>query len=642
MRRNHSRRQHSESVPLAGSLKVATNKASIIKEPPAGDFVVRVVVRSKPNAKRTALAHSAALNANVRDRKYLSRKEHEEQFGADPADIKKVEDFAVAKGLKVVSSNPAQRTVLLSGNAAQFSQAFQVQLATSVIKGRAYRSRSGFVKVPSDLNGIVTGVFGLDRRPFAKPHYRVSRGIENRTATPPKIASRAAAAGSGQPAGSGGAATVVAAAHAEPFPTGFTPPQIAELYNFPKATDGTGQTIAILELGGGFRPAELATYFGQIGVKNPNVSVASYENGGTNNPGTDPFDENNPDVEVLLDIEVAGSVAPGAKVVVYFAPDASDESFIGAMSVIIHDSGNNPNIISISWGGPEDEATEQFKTEFNRLLQSAAQMGITVCVASGDDGSSDFASDDPYWDGNAHVDFPSSDPYTLACGGTRLTAADGKIKSEVTWDEADNVGTGGGVSRYFALPDYQQNAGVPNAAAPAGAVMRGVPDVAGNAAQESGYRILCDGQQFPDEAQQVPPVGGTSAVAPLWAGLIARLNQSLGNPVGFLNPVLYAIDPKSGAFQDITDGKNGVYSASKGWDPCTGLGTPNGENLLAGLQPPAAGSPAPPSNPTQTGAAPTGSGPTNPVATGTPTSGTPTPPPPEGSTPLDGCQPAKN
>ena len=113
--------------------------------------------------------------------------------------------------------------------------------------------------------------------------------------------------------------------------------------------------------------------------------------------------------------------------------------------------------------------------------------------------------------------------------------------------------------------------------------MRGVPDIAGDAAQESGYRILCDGQQFPDPSQGLPPVGGTSAVAPLWAGLIARINQSLGKPVGFVNPLLYAIPPAAGAFRDITVGTNGDYAAGAGWDPCTGLGSPDGQQLLQAL-----------------------------------------------------------
>jgi kumamolisin len=252
------------------------------------------------------------------------------------------------------------------------------------------------------------------------------------------------------------------------------------------------------------------------------------------------------------------------------------------MNAILGDTVNNPTIVSISWGGPEDSATVQFRNEFDQLLQSAAHLGITVCVAAGDNGSADFAADDPNWDHKAHVDFPASSSFALACGGTQLSASSGTISSEVVWHDGANDGTGGGVSRVFALPSYQQNAGVPPAADPAGPVMRGVPDVCGDAAPASGYRIICDGTSFPDPSEGLPPVGGTSAVAPLWAGLFARINQGLNKPSGFINPLLYAA-PANATFRDITQGNNGDYKAGAGWDPCTGLGSPNGQNLLQAL-----------------------------------------------------------
>jgi kumamolisin len=611
----------SERVPLAGSLRRRTPKGVVRNEPPAGDFLVRVMVR--PQKARPSLEELG--RQKTRDRKYLTRDEHDKLYGANPEDLKKVEAFAAKHGLTVVSSNAAQRTVLLSGPPAAFSEAFGVQLITCVVKGHPIRCRADKILIPKDLEGIITSVTGLDERPVAVPHFRVTRresvhaapaarpAAEGAAAASEAAATDAVAAGAATRAGEAatpaagttaagvakGAATAPAAGaagitvaapavggavtHNVAFPTGFSPSQVAVLYDFPHATDGTGQTIAILELGGGFRPDELNTYFNQAGIHAPNVITQAYPNGGPNTPGTDPLDPANADVEVMLDIQVAGSVAPGAKIVVYFAPDASEQSFLGAINAIVHDSVNNPTVVSISWGGPEDGSTDQFKNEFDTILQSAAQLGMTVCVASGDDGSADFASNDPNWDGNAHVDFPASDPYVLACGGTQLTAADGQITKEVTWNEGANDGSGGGVSRFFQIPSYQQNAGVPAAAAPPGPVMRGVPDVAGNAAEATGYQILCDGQKFPDASKGIPPVGGTSAVAPLWAGLIACINQSLGNPVGFVNPLLYAIPAAAGAFHDITEGTNGVYNAKAGWDPCTGLGSPDGQKLLQAL-----------------------------------------------------------
>jgi len=543
---------------LEGSTKHRLPNAEIVGEVPSAEFRVTVTVRRR-NELPSIEAQSQQKPA---DRTYMTHEEHADKHGADPADIAKVEAFAKENGLRVTDTNASQRTVTLSGTAPAYSKAFGVDLKMYKSGDVAYRGREGDILIPENLQGIITSVTGLDNRPFAKPHYRISRGTA-RAAGAGAVADRSAASAS--------------------IPAGFTPPQLASLYNFPKNLDGTGQTIAILELGGGFHPAELTTYFQNLGIaKPPSVTAATYSNGGTNSPGTNALDPNNPDVEVMLDIEVSGSIAPGAKIVVYFAPDATDQSFLGVMNAILSDTVNKPDIVSISWGGPEDEATTQFRNEFDQLLQSAASLGITVCVAAGDNGSADLAADNPNWDGKAHVDFPASDPFVLACGGTQLSASSTAITKEIVWDDGKNDGTGGGVSRFFALPSYQQNAGVPPAADPAGPVMRGVPDVAGDAAPASGYRILCDGTSFPDPSQGLPPVGGTSAVAPLWAGLIARINQGLGKPAGFLNPLLYAT-PASATFRDITQGTNGDYKAGTGWDACAGLGTPNGQSLLQAL-----------------------------------------------------------
>lgn len=546
-------------VRLEGSTKLRQPSAEVVGEVPNVEFRVTVTVRRRnelPSLEEQS-------KRKPRERTYMTREEHAARHGADPADIAKIEEFARENGLRVTDSNVRERSITLSGTAEAYSKAFGVELKMCKSGDVAYRGREGDIFIPENLQGIVTSVTGLDNRPFAKPHYRIRRGTAHSTTAPGATAHSTAAATS--------------------VPAGFTPPQLAALYNFPKNFDGTGQTIAILELGGGFRPQELTKYFQNLGLANPpKVVAATYPNGGTNSPGTDALDPNNPDVEVMLDIEVCGSIAPGARIVVYFGPDASDQSFLNAMSAILGDTIHKPNIVSISWGGPEDGATTQFKKAFDQLLQTAAHLGITVCVAAGDNGSADFSTDNPNWDRRAHVDFPASSPFALACGGTQLSASSGAVLQEVVWHDGANDGTGGGVSRFFALPSYQQNAKVPAAADPAGPVMRGVPDVAGDAAPASGYRIICDGTSFPDPLQGIPPVGGTSAVAPLWAGLIALINQGLSKPAGFIHALLYAA-PASGAFRDITQGNNGDYKAGSGWDACTGLGSPDGQQLLKAL-----------------------------------------------------------
>jgi kumamolisin len=266
----------------------------------------------------------------------------------------------------------------------------------------------------------------------------------------------------------------------------------------------------------------------------------------------------------MLDIEVAGAVAPGASIVVYFAPN-TDAGFRDAVSQAVHDAKNKPSVISISWGGPESAWTTQSMTAFDEALQAAAAMGVTVCVASGDDGSSDGVDDSA-----DHADFPASSPHALACGGTNLQASGTSITSEKVWNNGANGGAGGGgVSSFFPLPSYQEGLNV--ALTQGGArplQMRGVPDVCGDADPQSGYEVRVDGHDT--------VIGGTSAVAPLWAGLIARINAAKASPIGFINPALYS---HPGALRDITQGNNGSFAAAVGWDACTGVGSPNGQKV---------------------------------------------------------------
>jgi kumamolisin len=255
--------------------------------------------------------------------------------------------------------------------------------------------------------------------------------------------------------------------------------------------------------------------------------------------------------------------------------------FMDALTKAVHDTDNNPSVISISWGGPEEIPNRNFQTEFDKELQAAALLGITVCVTAGDNGAADLGP--RARDGQAHVEFPSASPFALSCVGTRLIAANGAISAESVWNqhqadlspEAGPDGSfgsgGGGVSGAFSLPGYQQQVNVPGSLNPTGFQGRGVPDVTGDGDRDSGYNILVDGQPVQE--------GGTSAVAPLWAALIARINQKLKGRVGFMNPQLYALAANSGAFHDITVGDNRVsfqqfnnvgYDAGQGWDPPVG------------------------------------------------------------------------
>jgi kumamolisin len=301
----------------------------------------------------------------------------------------------------------------------------------------------------------------------------------------------------------------------------------------------------------------LKAYFKSLKLTNPKIKTVSVDHG-KNRPST----ASSADGEVMLDIEVAAAVAQGANIVVYFTPN-TDKGFMDAISTAIHDKTNNPSVISISWGGPESSWTAAAMTAMDQIAAEAALLGVTITVASGDNGSSDGVTD-----GNNHVDFPASSPHVLACGGTNLQASGATIHSETVWNDGSQGGaTGGGISTQFARPSWQS--------AVVTQQFRGVPDVAGNADPETGYNVRVDGQDM--------VVGGTSAVAPLWAGLIAVLNEKLGRRLGYINPQLYAMNQSAG-FHDIKTGNNGAFSARPGWDACTGLGSPDGAGLLHALQ----------------------------------------------------------
>jgi kumamolisin len=459
--------------------------------------------------------------------KFMSHSEFAAQCGADPTHVDIIRKFAEEYKLQMLERGDEvlRRTVALAGTASKMEKAFGIELIDYDHPDGNYRGRTGAIQLPEELAPIVQGVFGLDDRPVAKPQFRY-RG-ENRS-----FGARASN-------------------------TAYTPLQVAQLYEFPQDVNGAGQVIGLIELGGGYRPADIQEYFQSLGLQTPQVVTSSVDQA-KNRPST----ASSADGEVMLDIEVAGAVAPGASLVVYFAPNTA-RGFQDALSMAVHDQLRKPTVISISWGGPESTWTQQSMQNLDEVAQEAGLLGISVTVAAGDNGSSDGVND-----GENHVDFPASSPHVLACGGTRLLSANNSIKSETVWNDGTQGGaTGGGYSAVFARPNWQSN-NVPQA-------NRGVPDVAGDADPETGYRVQVDGHQL--------VVGGTSAVAPLWAGLIALLNQKLQSRAGFINPMLYDAD-QSTCFRDITSDNNGAYSAQSGWDATTGLGSPVGISLIQAIQ----------------------------------------------------------
>jgi kumamolisin len=521
-----------DRVELKGSARAALPGGQDVG-PSDPNQQIEVTVFLRRGSKPGEFPSVAQMGARLpRERKYLTREEFARLHGAAAADLEKIRAFAGQYGLRIVSEDRASRIVKLSGTVQAFNDAFGVNLRRYEHSSGAYRCRTGSLTIPADLEFVVEGVFGLDNRPQAKAHFRLRKQKPN--------------------------------VHAQAAAVSYSPLQVAQAYGFPSGATGAGQCIGVIELGGGYRATDLNSFFRNLGISTPKVTAVSVD-GAANSPTGDP---GGPDGEVELDIEVAGAIAPAAQIAAYFAPN-TDQGFIDAVTTAVHDAKLKPSIVSISWGGPEDSWTEQSRDALNSACQDASTMGVTVLAASGDDGASDGSTS-----GAPTVDFPAASPYVVGCGGTKLTISGAAIGSEQAWNElsANEGATGGGVSEIFSLPSYQQSANVPKA--PNGFVGRGVPDVAGDADPETGYNVFVDGQQA--------VIGGTSAVAPLWAGLLALINQSLGTNVGYVNPLLYSakVEP---TFHDITSGSNGDYSAGPGWDACTGLGSPNGAALMTAL-----------------------------------------------------------
>jgi len=539
-------------VAIEGSNRPPVPGAQVVGTPDPDERIrVTVYVRQNPHHAQSAPSIESLGAQLPGERKYLTDEQVATVFGADPQDIASVESYARDHGLVVVESDPARRSVLLSGTVQQMNEAFGVELKHYESPSEHYRGREGQIHVPEDLHAVIEAVLGLDNR-------RVGRAYLRRANLSHALAAQGAAA--------------------LPKNT-YYPPDVGRLYNFPKNADGTGQTIGILvfnESGGGYRVDALQKYF----ANNLKMPLPTITNVVVEGRGNDPHITNDPSDstgEVMLDIQVAGSVAPGAKLVMYFT-EFTQQGWVDAIHRAVADTVNRPSVLSISYGNPEDDPRSAWTAaaikQVNLAFKAAAAKGITICCASGDDGSRDQSDD-----GRAHADFPASSPYVLGCGGTRLESSKGKITREVVWNDSIGAG-GGGISKLFGLPSWQEKVGVPLSANAPHKAGRGVPDVSGLADPKTGYQIInVDGSFDPKF-----PTGGTSATAPLWAALIARINQALGTRAGYLNPLLYTRF-STGVLRDITHGTIGDYVAGPGWDPCTGLGSPDGEALLAALKP---------------------------------------------------------
>lgn len=531
MAETHTQVKGSERVPLPG--------AHAIGEAHAEEWVeVTVKVRRKAELP----------SVDDRPKEAISR-DALAAYGASQTDIDKVAKTFTDLGLEVLHTDANTRTVELAGTVTAMNAAFGVKLMRFSSDQGEYRGRVGSVHVPGSVSDLVDGVFGLDNRRVVK---RRGHATSAMAAASTKAKSRA----------------------------WFFPAELASIYNFPKG-DGTGQVIGLLEFDGGFFQADLDSFCKAASVAVPNVVPISVD-------GTPTNVLNEAAIEVMLDVEVVAGACPKATIPVYFS-SFTEKGWLNAIDAAVQDKTHNPTVLSVSWGNSEDGAwwTSAAITQVNETLKEAALIGMTVCVASGDDGSSDGVTD-----GHAHADFPSSSPYVLAVGGTTLRKK-GAAYNETAWKDGDGLradkggSSGGGVSVAFPVPGWQAAVAV-KSVNPGGKTGRCIPDVSADASGHTGYYMVIAGKPIHE--------GGTSASSPLWAALIARMNAELpaGKKVGYVTPLLYKSSGGStvgaAGCKDITVGNNitataGGYTSGAGYDAVTGWGSPNGVNLLNALKP---------------------------------------------------------
>lgn len=516
--------------------------------------VVEVVLVLRPANAIPSRHEEGDLAAEGGESRPLGRAEIAARFGADPADVALVEEFARDHGLTVLASEPERRRLRLSAPAHEIEDVFGVEFEW--FEHEHHPTHRGFRRdpgLPAEIKEVVTAVLGLSDRPQAGPH--LPRGGPT---TGPDVPS-------------------------------LTATELAEHYRFPSGADGTGATVAVLVLGGGYYRKDIEAQATSLGLPIPDITDVSV-GGKTNEPcwesTLDTFVEWANEggslssltmmgalwtVEVTQDVELIASLAPGARILVFFAPN-TDLGITDALTEILHHD-DEPSVLTISWGQPEPNETPSFTKVVNDDLWLMGRAGVTVCCAAGDGGSSD-GLDRPA------VDFPASSPNVLACGGTSLRWRDGVISDEVVWNDAFHGiarATGGGASELFGPPSWQHGCEVP--ASGVGTPGRGLPDVAAVADPNTGCTLQMGSGSIRS--------AGTSAAAPTWAALIARVNGARDEPVGFANSAVYAAARRVNVTNDITSGNNDlggasgdVYPARSGWDPCTGLGTPIGESLF--------------------------------------------------------------
>jgi len=571
--------------------------------------VMSLDVALKPRDPATLDAFVAAVSTpgSPTFHHYLATGQFASAFGPAPATIAASRSWLASTGLTLGTTSANGLLIPVSGTTAVVERAFGVSLGNARLpSGRLARFNATAPLVPASLAPNLQGVIGLST--VGQPHAELVRRAAGPATPPPPTTTPATSSGSpAATAPTTGTAPPAGEVVASPQTTGPTPhlvtpcsgaaalraggaytaDQLASTYGFDSlysnGRNGAGMTVGIYELEP-FTPNDIAAYKACYGISTPAPTTTTVQ-GGASGPQAG---------EAALDIEDVTGLAPGAAIDVYSGPN-SGSGPIDVYNAMV--TANTSKVLTTSWGQCEAQMDPGEQATETTLFAQAAAQGQTLVAAAGDSGSSDCYLPPASTDLSLQVDDPADQPYVTGVGGTSLFSAGTGSPVESVWNDSAGAG-GGGVSSDFGQPSWQSGTGVDAAAATARCAAvsrpscREVPDVAASADPNHGYAVyvtapnqLCIGWC---------QIGGTSGGSPLWAALVALIDQApTPSPVGFVNPTLYACGTASSGFHDVTTGDNDIfpvggpkYPATGGYDVASGWGSPNGASLFGALTTP--------------------------------------------------------
>ena len=500
--------------------KILARSQWVSSHNPLGTVPVMMALKLRHPHALDAFLHAVRDPSSPLYRQFLTPQEFTRLYGPSPATVARVKAYLRAQGFTVTGVSRNLMFVRASASTAVVERAFSVSIDDYVHNNVRFYAASSDPRLPSSVAPYVQAVLGLNDAPLFRPMLVPNRRVS-----------------------------------AQSTPSGYSPQQIATAYDWPSITstqNGSGVIIANATAeSSNLSTSDLDTFWNTYGLPTHTVNVINVGGSGGSTGGT---------IETTIDEERSGAMAPGATLDVYDAASATDSDFTSTYNTIVND--NTAQVMTTSWGEPESDASSSTLTSDDNIFKQAAAQGISVFAAAGDNGSSDGTSN------SDTADYPSSDPYVVACGGTTLTLnSNNTIASETAWSD-----TGGAVSAVFSEPSWQVGNGVPQNG------YRNTSDIAMDADPNTGYSVY--------EGGSWSVYGGTSFVAPQMAGLIAVKDSETGTRLGQTNSLIYNDANTSNYatdFNDITSGSNGAFSAGPGWDHPTGWGSPQATNLIAHL-----------------------------------------------------------